>query len=99
MVVADNTQGKHMLQAPATTSKRATDLICWKCGEGTLKEISGPTESFTSKGEKVVSFGSLHSECQKCGAYSINPEQARHNKVLARQNRKAIIKEANRKTA
>ena len=36
--------------------------------------------------------------CQKCGAYSVNPVQLQHNRALARSNRKAIIKEANRKS-
>jgi ribosomal protein L44E len=85
-----------MLQASATAAKTITNLTCWKCGEETLKEISGATESFSSKGEKVTSLGSLHSDCQKCGAYSVNADQAQHNKIIARQNRKAVIKEANR---
>ncbi len=88
-----------MLQASATAAKVITDLTCWKCGEETLKEISGATESFTSKGEKVNSLGSRHSDCQQCGAYSVNAEQAHYNKIIARHNRKAVIKEANRKTA
>jgi ribosomal protein L44E len=88
-----------MHHAPATATKVITDLTCWKCGEETLKEASGAVESFTSKGDKITSLGSLHSDCQKCGAYSVNAEQARYNKIIARQNRKAIIKEANRKAA
>ena len=82
----------------AASAKIFTDLTCWKCGEETLKEIAGETESFSAKGEKKMSLVRKHSDCQKCGAYSVNPAQARHNKIVGRHNRKAIIKEANRKT-
>jgi hypothetical protein len=82
----------------ATPGKVFTDLTCWKCGEESLKESVGATESFSSTGEKMASAGSKHSDCQKCGAYSVSPAQARHNKIVGRHNRKAGIKEANRKS-
>ena len=41
----------------------------------------------------------MHSICGKCGAQSVNPRQSLHTKIAARKSRKAIIKEANRKTA
>ena len=75
-----------------------TDLTCWKCGEESLKEAAEVADSLSAKGERITSAGIWHSDCGKCGAYSVNPAQLRHNKAVARTNRKAIIKEANRKT-
>jgi hypothetical protein len=86
-----------MTHAQAAEVKVFTDLTCWKCGEETLKEAAGATESFIPKGEKILSIGRMHSNCQKCGAYSVNAVQIRHNTRVGRRNRKAIIKEANRK--
>jgi hypothetical protein len=41
----------------------------------------------------------MQSECTKCGTHSVSAAQALHNKILGRRNRKAIIKEANRKSS
>ena len=86
------------MYAQATEVKVMTDLTCWKCGEESLKEAAEISDSFSPKGERIVAAGIRHSDCGKCGAYSVNPTQLRHNKAVARANRKAIIKEANRKT-
>ena len=88
-----------MINAQAAEVKVVTDLTCWKCGEETLKEAAGMTDTLNSKGGKVAASGRQHSDCQKCGAYSVNAVQARHNRTVGRHNRKAIIKESNRKNA
>ena len=80
-------------------AKIMTDLTCWKCGEESLKEFAPDEETRSAKGEKITSSAIRHSDCQKCGAYSINPAQLRVNQTIARSNRKAVIKEANRKLA
>ena len=83
---------------PAVAEKIFTDLTCWKCGEESLKVFAMVADSHGGKGEKVTSLALHHSDCQKCGAYSVNLAQSLHNKAIARTNRKAIIKEANRKS-
>jgi len=88
-----------MPAALATVSRTTSALTCWKCGQDTLKETSGATESFSSKGEKIMSAARRHSDCQNCGAYSVDAEQARFNKVIDRKNRRAHIRETNRRTA
>ena len=82
-------------QAPAQ-AKSMTDLTCWKCGEESLTETPDAVAASSPKGEPVMAYASRHSTSGKCGAYSVNATQARHNKTVGRQNRKAIIKEANR---
>ena len=86
------------MQAQTTAVRTMTDLTCWKCGEESLKEVTDAGDSFSPKGERIAATGIWHSDCQKCGAYSVNPAQLRHNQVVAKSNRKAIIKEANRKS-
>ena len=86
-----------MENAQAVETKVMTALTCWKCGAESLLEAAGRMDSISPKGEKIVAESRRHSDCQKCGAYSVNAEQARHNKTVGRKTRKAIIKEANRK--
>ncbi len=87
-----------MINAQAAAEvKGMTDLTCWKCGEESLAEVADAAHPANLKGEKVVASASRHSSCAKCGAYSVNATQARHNRLVGRQNRKAIIKESNRK--
>ena len=84
-------------QIPAV--KVMTDLTCWKCGEETLKEMTVAVDTNAFRSVKVEASGVMQSECTKCGTRSVNAAQALHNKTLGRRNRKAIIKEANRKSA
>ena len=86
------------MHAQAMEIKVMTDLTCWKCGEESLKEAADLADSLSAKGERITGTRIRHSDCAKCGAYSVNPAQLRHNKTVARANRKAIIKEANRTT-
>ena len=88
-----------MEQAQAAV-KVMTDLTCWKCGEESLKEA--PAAAATARGARGEVAGSSdirHSDCQKCGAYSVNAAQARHNKTMGRKARKEHIREANRTSA
>ena len=87
-----------MLQAHTATAKVMTDLTCWKCGEETLKEMTVAVDTNAFRRAKVEASGLMQSECTKCGTHSVNATQARHNKTLGRKNRKAIIKEQNRKS-
>ena len=87
-----------MLAAPVTESRTTSALTCWKCGQDTLKEAAGATESFSSKGEKVMSTARRHSDCQNCGAYSVDADQARYNKAIDKKNRRAHIRDTNRRT-
>ena len=50
-------------------------------------------------GELMASTDIKHSDCQKCGAYSVNPAQARLNKIAGRKVRKELIRESNRISA
>jgi len=85
-----------MINAQASAQVKAmTDLTCWKCGEESLTEMPDAVPA-SPKGEPVMASATRHSTCGKCGAYSVNATQARHNRTVGRQNRKAIIKEANR---
>ena len=88
-----------MMQAQTATAKVMTDLTCWKCGEETLKQMVETADPHAFRSVNVEASGLLQSECTKCGARSVNATQSRHNKILGRKNRKAIIKEANRKSA
>lgn len=82
-----------------STTKVMTDLTCWKCGEESLKEAAGAGAARGAHGELLASSELKHSDCQKCGAYSVNPAQARHNKMVGRKTRKGLIREANRTSA
>ena len=88
-----------MLQTPTATPKVITDLTCWKCGEETLQQMKEAVDPHAFSREKISVSVLAQSECTKCGARSVNAVQSRHNKTLGRRNRKAIIKEANRKSA
>lgn len=87
-----------MEQAQAA-AKVMTELTCWKCGEESLKEAASAGAARGSHGELLASMEFKHSDCQKCGAYSVNPAQARHNKIIGRKNRKELIRESNRTSA
>ena len=76
-----------------------TDLTCWKCGEETLKVMAEPVDPKAYGSAKVEASGVMQSECTKCGTHSVNAAQALNNKILGRKNRKATIKEANRKSS
>ena len=86
------------MQAQTAAVKVMTDLTCWKCGEESLTEAVAAVNSSAPKGGPVVFSAIRHSDCGKCGAYSVNPAQVQHNQTIARANRKAFIKEANRKS-
>ncbi len=87
-----------MEQANAA-AKVVTDLTCWKCGEESLKEAPSAGIARGAHGEALSSTEIKHSDCQKCGAYSVNEAQARHNKIQGRKARKAAIHESNRISA
>ena len=80
-------------------TKVITDLTCWKCGEETLKEAASAAATRGSHGELMAATDIKHSDCQKCGAYSVNPAQARLNKIAGRKVRKELIRESNRISA
>jgi len=79
--------------------KIMTDLTCWKCGEESLQEAPTSNTARGTHGELLPPSGVRHSDCQKCGAYSVNAAQARHNKMMGRKTRKELIREANRTSA
>ena len=85
-----------MEQAPINV---VTDLTCWKCGEESLKEAASIVSARGAHGELLTSTDIHHSDCQKCGAYSVNAAQARHNKTASRKVRKDHIRESNRTSA
>ena len=87
------------MEQQIAVAKVMTDLTCWKCGEETLKDMVAAVDANAFRGAKVEASGLLQSECTKCGAHSVNAAQARHNKLLGRRNRKAIIKAANSKSS
>ena len=87
-----------MIQSQAATTKVFTDLTCWKCGEETLKQVVEAVDPNAFKRDTGVASALMQSECTKCGAHSVNAMQSRHNKTIGRKTRKAIIKEANRKS-
>jgi hypothetical protein len=87
-----------MEQAQATT-KVMTALTCWKCGEESLKEAAHAGVTRGPHGDLVASTDIWHSDCQKCGAYSVNAAQALHNKTVSRKSRKELIRESNRVSA
>lgn len=78
------------------TAKVTTELTCWKCGEESLKEAASAGATRGAKGELLASTEMRHSECQKCGTYSVNAAQSLHNKNVGRKTRKAHIYESNR---
>ena len=86
------------MHALAAETKVMTDLTCWKCGEESLKEFVLVEDKHLAKSANLAPSTIRHSDCQKCGAYSTNPAQMLHNRIVARANRKAIIKESNRKS-
>jgi hypothetical protein len=47
----------------------------------------------------MMSAARRHSDCQNCGAYSVDAGQARHNKAIDKKNRRAHIRDTNRRTA
>ena len=87
-----------MMQAQPAAQKVMTDLTCWKCGEETLKEMIQAVDTRAFRSDKAAATRVMQSECTKCGTRSVNAAQALHNKILGRKNRKAIIKETNRKS-
>jgi hypothetical protein len=89
----------HMLQTQAAPAKVITDLTCWKCGEETLKQVVDTVDANAFRRDTAVASALMQSTCGKCGALSVNATQSRHNKTVGRKTRKAIIKEANRKSA
>jgi hypothetical protein len=46
-----------------------------------------------------MSLARRHSDCQNCGAYSVNDDQARFNRTIDKKNRRVHIRETNRRTA
>jgi hypothetical protein len=92
-------EGNNMQAAHTATAKVMTDLTCWKCGEETLKEMVVAVDTNAFRSAKAEASGVMQSECTKCGTHSVNAVQALHNKILARKTRKAVIKEANRKSS
>jgi hypothetical protein len=90
--------GDPMEQAQAA-AKVMTELTCWKCGEESLKEAAGAGATRGAHGELLASTSLKHSDCQKCGALSVNPAQAKHNKMVGRKARKELIRESNRTSA
>ena len=87
-----------MIGAQAATAKVFTDLTCWKCGEESLTRVVETVDANAFKRDTAIAMRLQQSTCGKCGAHSVNAAQSRHNKTLGRKNRKAIIKEANRKS-
>jgi predicted RNA-binding Zn-ribbon protein involved in translation (DUF1610 family) len=87
------------MQQQIAATKVTTDFTCWKCGEETLKETTIVVDTNAFRSAKVEVSSVMQSECTKCGTHSVNAAQALHNKLLGRRNRKAIIKEANRKSS
>lgn len=85
-----------MPQATEAIVKVTTEFTCWKCGEESLKEAAVGAAPRGPHGEATVSTDIRHSECGKCGAYAVNAEQARHNKMAGRKIRKDRIRESNR---
>jgi ribosomal protein L40E len=84
------------MEQALATAQVMTELTCWKCGEESLQEAAVADTKHGSQGELVVPVDVKHSVCQKCGAYAVNPAQARHNKITGRKTRKDRIREANR---
>ncbi len=87
------------MEQASATAKVMTDLTCWKCGEESLKEAASAAATRGAHGELLAATSLKHSDCQKCGAYSVNPAQARHNKMMGRKVRKEHIRESNRTSA
>ncbi len=87
------------MEQQVAASKVMTDLTCWKCGEETLKEMTVAVDTKAFRSAKAEATGVMQSECTKCGTHSVNAAQALHNKILGRKNRKAVIKESNRKSS
>ena len=87
------------MEQQIATAKVMTDLTCWKCGAESLKEMTVAVDTKAFRSTQAEASGVMQSECTKCGTHSVNAAQALHNKILGRRNRKAIIKEANRKSS
>ena len=86
------------MEQQIAAGKVMTDLTCWKCGEETLKEMTVAIDTNAFRSKTTEASGVMQSECTKCGTHSVNATQALHNKILGRKNRKAVIKESNRKS-
>ena len=87
------------MEQTQTAAKVMTEFTCWKCGEESLQEAAVAAATHGAEGELVVRMDIKHSVCQKCGAYAVNPAQARLNKIAGRKVRKGRIREANRASA
>ena len=87
------------MEQALAAAKVMTDLTCWKCGEESLKEAASTGATRSAHGELLAATDIKHSDCQKCGAYSVNAAQARHNKMVGRKVRKEMIRESNRTSA
>jgi hypothetical protein len=92
-------EGNKMIEAQAAATKVMTDLTCWSCGGETLKEMFEAVDPNAFRSEAATVVATMQSECTKCGAHSVNAAQAHQNKTSARASRKAMIKEANRKSS
>ena len=86
------------MEQQVAAGKVMTNLTCWKCGEESLKEMTVAVDTKAFRSAKTDAPGVMQSECTKCGTHSVNAAQALHNKILGRKNRKAVIKESNRKS-
>ncbi|MEQ1776267.1 MAG: hypothetical protein ABL891_21010 [Burkholderiales bacterium] len=84
---------------PQAASHVMTDLTCWKCSEESLVEAINTSAARGTHGELMASTHVHHSDCPKCGAYSVNAAQARLNKIAGRKARKEVIREGNRTSA
>ncbi len=80
-------------------SKVTTDFTCWKCGEESLKEATFAPSKAYGGSDAQSAMDIHHSNCQKCGAYSVNARQALYNKTAGRKSRKHLIRESNRISA
>jgi formylmethanofuran dehydrogenase subunit E len=89
------TEHQEIFMQQATATPVMTELTCWKCGEESLKAAANDGATRGANGEPVTSAHVQHSECQKCGTYSVNHAQAMHNKTVARKARKSLIRAAN----
>jgi hypothetical protein len=87
------------MEQTQTAVKIISDLTCWKCGEESLKEAAVAGIARGAHGDLMASTDIRHSDCQQCGAYSVNRAQALHNKTVGRKSRKERIRESNRTSA
>ena len=84
---------------PQAATLVMTDLTCWKCSEESLVEAINTGATRGTHGELMATTHVHHSDCPKCGAYSVNAAQARLNKMAGRKARKEVIREGNRTSA